>query len=278
MLMRRMIVSLMLLLPLVAAAQDTLQVGTPQVIHDTVYIYKDAPAATVRQVKQKKYGRYDRRISNYLVLPKGKWISGMTLSFYQFDANDSRALFSLLKDLNFDFKMQSVHPFVGYSVGDNQVVGVKLSYSNTSTHLENLSLKVEDVSLGIKNIAFTNKSYAFNLFHRSYVGIDGKGLFGVYNETILGYKTGQTHFERATDDGVLSSETTTNAINLKLQPGLSLQIMKNVYSELSFSVAGFNYSWERQKKSTGEKGSRDSSGANFKLNLLDINIGLTIGF
>ena len=44
---------------------------------------------------------------------------------------------------------------------------------------------------------------------------------------------------------------------------------------MSFGVAGFKYRSERQNNSLGEEGKRDTSGADFKINILNINIGLT---
>lgn len=44
---------------------------------------------------------------------------------------------------------------------------------------------------------------------------------------------------------------------------------------MSFGVAGFKYRWEKQRDESGEVGKRNSSGANFKINLFNINIGIT---
>ena len=56
---------------------------------------------------------------------------------------------------------------------------------------------------------------------------------------------------------------------------MAVFITKNVSAEMSFGVAGFKYRSERQNNSLGEEGKRDTSGADFKINILNINIGLT---
>ena len=52
--------------------------------------------------------------------------------------------------------------------------------------------------------------------------------------------------------------------------------MQNVCAEVSFGVVGFKYRVEKQKNNLGETGKRRSSGANFKINLFNINIGITL--
>ena len=60
-----------------------------------------------------------------------------------------------------------------------------------------------------------------------------------------------------------------------INPGLAVFITQNVCAELSFGVVGFKYRTEKQKNNLGEEGKRRDSGANFKINLFNINIGLT---
>lgn len=45
---------------------------------------------------------------------------------------------------------------------------------------------------------------------------------------------------------------------------------------MSFGVAGFKYRNEKLQNELGEEGSRSTSGANFKINILNINIGITL--
>lgn len=70
-------------------------------VHDTVYL--QAPKTTAKPediIRTKAIGRYDRGIINYRFIPKGKWIGGATASYVDFDSQDSRLLFSLLKDFD----------------------------------------------------------------------------------------------------------------------------------------------------------------------------------
>lgn len=249
------------------------------VVHDTVYVpipEAKMPVDSSRIIFEKPVGRYDRGITNFRFIPKHKWIGGITVSVFNFETDNSRLLFSLLKDIDFNLRAMSVYPFVGYAVKDNMVLGLKFGYSRISGGIGNLALNVEDLDISLKDIKYTDDSYLFSVFHRSYIGLDGKGLFGLFNETTLGYNTGSSRFSRGADDTLKYTDSTINQLHVGINPGIAIFIMPNVGAEVSFGVAGFTYNWEKQKKSTGETGKRTNSGANFKINLFNINIGITV--
>ncbi len=249
------------------------------VVHDTVYVpipEAKMPVDSSRIIFEKPVGRYDRGITNFRFIPKHKWIGGITVSVFNFETDNSRLLFSLLKDIDFNLRAMSFHPFVGYAVKDNMVLGLKFGYSRISGGIGNLALNVEDLDISLKDIKYTDDSYSFSVFHRSYIGLDGKGLFGLFNETTLGYNTGSSRFSRGADDTLKYTDSTINQLHVGINPGIAIFIMPNVGAEVSFGVAGFTYNWEKQKKSTGETGKRTNSGANFKINLFNINIGITV--
>ena len=249
------------------------------VVHDTVYVpipEAKMPVDSSRIIYTKPVGRYDRGITNYRFIPKNKWIGGVTVSVFNFESDNSRLLFSLLKDIDLNLRTLSVKPFVGYAIKDNTVVGLKFGYSRISGGIDNLALNIEDLDIALKDIKYTDDSYSFSLFHRSYIGLDHKGLFGLFNETTLGYSTGSTRFSRGADETLKYTDTSINQLRVGINPGIAIFIMPNVGAEVSFGVAGFTYNWEKQKKSSGETGKRTNSGANFKINLFNINIGLTV--
>lgn len=259
--------------------RDSLMKYKLVVVHDTVYVpipEAKMPVDSSRIIYTKPVGRYDRGITNYRFIPKNKWIGGVTVSVFNFESDNSRLLFSLLKDIDLNLRTLSVKPFVGYAIKDNTVVGLKFGYSRISGGIDNLALNIEDLDIALKDIKYTDDSYSFSLFHRSYIGLDPKGLFGLFNETTLGYSTGSTRFSRGADETLKYTDTSINQLKVGINPGIAIFIMPNVGAEVSFGVAGFTYNWEKQKKSSGETGKRTNSGANFKINLFNINIGLTV--
>ena len=261
-------------------AHDSLRVRTVYV-HDTIYIERPAVEAAQPDSSEiiytKPVGRFDRGIINYRFIPKKKWVGGLTFSYINYDGEDSRMLFSLIKDFDCNFRTISVRPFVGYAFKDNVIVGLKAGYNHTVADLGNISLNIDDdLSFDLKDIRYSEDSYSIALFHRSYVGLDRGKRFGFFNESSLSYNNGSSTFTRGKDEALKRTETTIHEIHLGLNPGVAVFIMENVCAEMSFGVVGFKYRIEKQKNNEGETGKRTASGADFKINLFNINIGMCL--
>lgn len=261
---------------LAAQQRDTI------VIRDTVFLSKEEfekknIVESSNLIRIKPVGRFDRGIVSYRFIPKKKWIGGLTFSYVNYDSDDSRLLFSVLKDFDCNFKTFSLKPFMGYAVADNMVVGVKLGYNHTIADLGNVSIDMgDDLDFSLTNMRYAEDLYSFGVFHRSYVGLDRGKLFGLFNETTLTYKNGSSSFARGEGEDYKRTETTINELHLGISPGVAVFITQNICAELSFGVVGFKYRSESQKNNLGETGKRRNSGADFKINLFNINIGLTV--
>lgn len=254
------------------------------VIHDTIYLEKPKLSKKVEAVESnnliriKPMGRYDRGIVNYKFIPKGKWIGGLTFSYVNFDSDDSSLLYSLLGGMDMNLGIKAIHPYVGYTIKDNLVLGAKFGYNHLVGDVGNIDLDLgSDLSFSLSNMRYTEDLYSVGVFNRSYVGLDGGGRFGLFNETTLTYKHGTSNYNSGTEEeGLKHTETTINELHLGINPGVAVFIMPNVCAEMSFGVAGFRYRSEKQRNESGEEGKRSTSGANFKINILNINIGITI--
>ena len=254
------------------------------IIRDTVFLdkeeferKKDIVEGNTNLIHIKPIGRYDRGIVSYRFITKKKWSGGLTFSYVNYDSDDSRLLFSMLKDFDCNFKTFSLKPFVGYAVADNMVVGAKLGYNHTIADLGNVSLNIDDdFDFSLSNMRYAEDLYSLGIFHRSYIGLDDGKLFGLFNETTLTYKNGSSSFARGEGEEYKRTETTINELHLGSSPGVAVFITQNICAELSFGVVGFKYRTEKQKNNLGEIGKRRTSGADFKINLFNINIGLTV--
>lgn len=261
---------------MMAQGRDTI------IIRDTVYIDtrdKEIKSEDVAKlIPEKSIGRFDRGILNYRLIEKGKWMGGLTFSFINYESEEGSLLYSMLGDFDANFSIKAFNPYVGYAIKDNTVVGVKFGYNRVIGDLGNIDLNLgSDMSFSIGNMRYSEDLYSVGLFHRSYIGLDSSGMFGLFNETHLTYKRGHSNFTNGKSDSadITNTETTINELRIGINPGVAVFITKNVSAEMSFGVAGFKYRSERQNNSLGEEGKRDTSGADFKINILNINIGLT---
>lgn len=226
-------------------------------------------------IPEKKFiGRFYRGVQNQLFVKKKSWMTGLTVSHGRYESEDTELL-SLLKDFDCEAQTFSINPFVGYFIKDNMSVGVKLGYQKVYANLGSFNIEIDDdMSLELKNMSFDQHMFNTTLFHRSYVGIDKGKRFGLFNETTLSFNFGNSHYIRGSETNRRDTETNIQEIRIGLNPGATVFIMENVSAELSFGVAGFNYRRQRQKTNGEESGWRNSSGANFKINLLNISIGI----
>lgn len=261
---------------MMAQGRDTI------IIRDTVYIDtrdKEIKSEDVAKlIPEKSIGRFDRGILNYRLIEKGKWMGGLTFSFINYESEEGSLLYSMLGDFDANFSIKAFNPYVGYAIKDNSVVGVKFGYNRVIGDLGNIDLNLgSDMSFSIGNMRYSEDLYSIGLFYRSYIGLDSSGMFGLFNETHLTYKRGHSYFTNGKSDSadITNTETTINELRIGINPGVAVFITKNVSAEMSFGVAGFKYRSERQNNSLGEEGKRDTSGADFKINILNINIGLT---
>lgn len=59
-----------------------------------------------------------------------------------------------------------------------------------------------------------------------------------------------------------------------MAPGITCFVNDFTAVEASINVAGLNFNWYDQTRNQVYKGSRTSSSANFKINLLSIDLGI----
>ena len=74
---------------------------------------------------------------------------------------------------------------------------------------------------------------------------------------------------------VLRSLETINSLQLGICPGLTVFVTDFMASEVSLNMGGYSVKWGKQRTNQIEEGKVRTSGANFKINLFSINLGVT---
>ena len=219
---------------------------------------------------------FDRGLTNYRYIAQKEWICGITASYTGYNSDDSDIAL-IIKDFNFTGSMFGIHPFVGYFFKDNNCIGIKLGYSGTSADLGNFELDIiDDMDISLSNLSYSASYYSAGLFYRTYVGLTPRGQFGVFNEISLTFTSGTSLFARGIEENRKETKTLSTEIALGLNPGVSVFIFDNVSANVSVGVLGLKYKQNKQFTDNEETGYYKSSGANFKINILNINIGITV--
>lgn len=245
----------------------------PAILDEKVIIGSDTVSIIIPQAN---YGRYDRGLYNFLIVPRGQWQFGLTASYGEISTKDVQIL-SLLKDFNFTGKLYSLNPTVSYFFNNNQSLGLRFSYSRGEIDLAGLSVDIDDdMNFTLSDVNYYTNSYTGSLFYRYYVGLSNQKRFAVFNEVDLGFGSGSSRFQRLYNSEVRDTRTMTTKIGLNFSPGVCVFIMDNVCFNISFGVFGLHVTHEKQVTNGTVEGKRTSSGANFRFNLFNINFGLGV--
>lgn len=227
-------------------------------------------------IPQKNYGRFDRGLFNYLFIPKGQWSFGLMASYGEFSTDDVQLL-SVIKDLDFNIKAYSIQPSIAYFFRNNQSIGLKFVYVRRYLDLPSLSVDFsDDINFNLKDISYYEQSYSTSVSYRNYVGLGRDRRFGVFNDVDLSFGSGSSRFKRYYGGELRDTRTNSVSAALNFSPGLCVFIMDYVSFNVSFGVFGVKFHHEKQQTNGVEEGSRNSSGANFKFNIFNINFGMAV--
>jgi hypothetical protein len=220
----------------------------------------------------------DRGIKNGVFVPKGAWMGGCTFSYNEHVSENIK--FLIIDNINSEGYTFKVNPFVGYFLRDNVAVGLRVGYSRTLIDLGTLDVNLgDDLSFKLRDNSYQAHQLSSSAFLRTYMAIGGSKVFGFFNDLRLTYSYQQAKFAQPDDNGSDIARGTyqvKNGFQLGAAPGLTAFVTNYASVEVSVDVVGLNYSWVRQTTNQVETSKMHSSGANFKINLFSVNIGMCI--
>lgn len=224
----------------------------------------------------KRLGRFDRKLYNWLIYPKGLWHIGLTANYGELNTEDMEIL-DIINDIDLKGKIYSIKPSVSYFLRNNVCVGMRLAFTKGDMAINSFKVDIdEDMSFNLHDIRYTSDSYAAAVFIQQYFGLTRRGRFAVFNEAELSVGTGSSHFIRPFDGELRDTRTKSQSLNINYSPGVSIMMMKNAAFNLSFGIFGFHLKNEKQWENGEESGSRFTSGINFRFNIFNINFGVSI--
>lgn len=210
---------------------------------------------------------------------KGEYMIGLTASYGTIASEDSN-MWVYLDNINVDGAITTVKPFFGYFYRDNRCVGVRLGYQYLNGNLGNLGLDLgeqNDISLSLSGMQLQNNSFSVAAFHRSYVAIDNKGQFGLFAEIEGSAQFGNGEFMNGSGEEPKFTKSDNLKLGIGFSPGIAVYIFPSVCATVSIGLGGVTYTSIKQFDEVGnEIGSRHASKMQFKLNIANINFGMTM--
>ena len=247
-------------------------IDTPDLNEKTFWRGDSIPLA----LPTKRLGRYDRKLYNWLIYPKGLWHISLSANYGELKTEDMEVL-ELINDIDLYGKIYSIKPSVSYFLRNNLCVGLRLAFTKGDMGINSFKVDIdEDMSFNLHDIKYSSDSYSAAIFMQQYFGLSRRGRFAVFNEAEVSVGTGNSHFIRPFDGELRDTRTKTQSFNINYSPGVSIMMMKNAAFNLSFGIFGFHLKNEKQWENGEESGSRFTSGINFRFNIFNINFGVSV--
>ena len=224
--------------------------------------------------------RVDRKVVNNKFVYKGEVMLGLTASYGRVSSEDSD-LMLLLDGIDIGLRSATIRPFFAYAYRDNLAVGLRLGYEYLKGDLSNIDLNLGLIAEGMEgmsigNLSLRSETFSWALFHRHYLGLDSRGIVGVILETELLFKDGTSRFVSG-GEAASGAFSRNFAAQLNVNPGIGVYIFPQACVTATVGIGGLRYNNIRQCNALGEVvGRRDHSSLNFKLNILDIQIGVVM--
>lgn len=238
-----------------------------------------ADSAINRRKPTLKRNRIDREINKNQFSFKGETMLGITASYGTISSEDTD-IGLILDDIKLKGSVITVKPFVGYMYRDNNCIGLRFGYTHMMGNLGNATLdlgEANDIEVSVGNMRYKNNAYAIGIYHRTYVAIDSKGRFGVFGEFELSGSVGRMEFSYLSDDTWKTSLSDIYKCEFSFNPGLAVYIFPNVCATISFGLGGLRYTHTKQYDGDHNfTGKRSYSKMRFRLNIADINFGMTL--
>lgn len=217
--------------------------------------------------------RFDRGIKQSTFVPKGQWITGLSVSYSEHTDNNYK--FLVLEKINGSGYNVKASPMVCFTFRDNVAAGGRFAYSRSLTKIDNISLNIDDdLNFDIKNMYNLSHSYSGTGILRTYISLGDSKRFGLFNEVQLTAGGSQGKLVNGKGDELTGTFQKKLDLQVGMAPGLVAFINNYTAVEVSIGVLGFNYSHTKQITDQVYVGDRSTSSANFKINLFSIGLGL----
>ena len=227
--------------------------------------------------------KFDRGIgiSNSTFIPKGTVGFGASFSYSTYSLGNSaddygfQMLMGMVNGINANLVTGGVSPNISYFVADNIAIGGLFDYKHTALNLGSANLSISgDMSFGINNFNYLKDAYHGALFAKYFIPFGTSKRFAMFSElrASAGYAQAQSY--NTTDLDKNGTFQDIYDFEIGVIPGLTAFLTNNLALEVSVGLVGLNYQKVVQRTNNIGVSVAETSGANFKINLLNINLGI----
>jgi hypothetical protein len=218
--------------------------------------------------------QFEREIEQISFVPKGQWITGVSVSYSQ--SSQDNYQFLVVEDLNGDTYSFKVSPMLMYAFQDNMAAGGRFAYSRQRTRLDNASIVLDsETSYDVDHLYVISHNYYGMAAYRYYMSLGNNTRFGMFAEAQLQIGGGQSKIENGSDFDLTGTFERNFSFDVGLAPGLVMFLNNYSAIEVNVGVLGYNYQHTRSVTDQIYVANRNLKSANFRINLFSITFGCT---
>ncbi len=216
---------------------------------------------------------FQRKLEQITFVPKGQWITGVSVSYSQSDQDKYQ--FLVIENLSGDTYTFKISPMVMFVFKDNLAAGGRFAYSRQRTRLNSADIVLDsETNYNVDNLYSISHNFSGMFAFRNYISLGHSTRFGLFNEVQLQLGGGQSKLCNGSGTDFTGTYERTFNMSIGLAPGMAVFLNNYSALEVNVGVLGFNYSHAKSTTDQIYVANRNMKSANFKLNLFSITFGV----
>lgn len=225
-------------------------------------------------MKQEEIVEFSRDLEQISFVPKGQWITGISVSYSQ--SNQDKYQFLIIENLNGDTYTFKVSPMLMFSFKDNLAAGGRFGYSRQRTRLKSADVVLDsETEYNVEYLYSISHTFYGTAAFRSYLSLGKSTRFGLFNEVQLQLGGGQSKLCSGTGEDFTGTYAQNFNASIGLAPGIVVFLNNYSALEVNVGVLGFNYTHSKYTTDQIYIANMNTKSANFKVNLFSITFGVT---
>lgn len=218
---------------------------------------------------------FERIMESVVFVPKGQWITGVSISYSQ--SNQNNYQFLIVEDLSGDTYSFKVSPMVMYAFADDMAAGIKVGYDRGLTKLEQVDFVFDpDTDYGLDHLYRLGHNYYVMGAMRNYFSLGRSKRFGLFTELQLQLGGGQSKITTGVGSSLSGSYERNFHASIGMAPGMCVFLNNYSAMEVNVGVLGFNYTHTKTLTDQIYESNRRSKSARFNINLFSITFGVSL--
>ncbi len=218
--------------------------------------------------------RFKRDLEQVPFIPKGQWITGISVSYSHNDQDNYQ--FLIIEDLSGDSYTFKVSPMLMYSFKDDMAIGGRFAYSRQMSKLDEGRVVIDsETDYSVDNLYCLSHNYSATAAFRNYISMGNSKRFAFFAETRLELGGGETKLCNGSGDDLSGTFERNFNAHLGVAPGVMMFLNNYSALEVNVGVLGFGYSHTKATTDQIYRSERNSSSASLSLNLFSISFGVS---